>query len=70
MEYHSALKRRTIPTHTTWMNLEDKILSEKKKEKKEKKKVITITKKNGTKVVNNYIIQRVSILSLLVFVFS
>lgn len=37
MEYYSGLKREEILTHaTTWMNLEDVILSEIRKSRKDK----------------------------------
>ena len=34
--YYSALKRKEILTHTTWMNLEDMMLSEMRPTQKEK----------------------------------
>ena len=43
MEYYSALKRKEIPSHaTTWMNLEDIILSEISQSQKDKYNMIPL----------------------------
>ena len=43
MEYYSALKRREIPTHdTTWLNLEDVMLSDVSQSQKDKYCVILL----------------------------